>query len=65
MGEHTILRWSWSGHGHAFCRSGLFIRAVQVLVENLGHGEHVDAILLEDSSHRIVASNLPSVTGIL
>lgn len=43
----------------------LFIWAVQVLIEDLGHGKHVDPILLEDSSHRIVASNLASVTGVL
>lgn len=53
------------GHGHSFCKSRLFVWAVQVLVEDLGHGEHVNSVLLEDRSHRIVASNLATITGVL
>ena len=35
------------------------------MVQNLGHLKHVHLILLENSSHRIVAADLPSVAGIL
>lgn len=34
---------------------GLFIGIVQILIENFSHSEHVDSILLEDSTHSIVA----------
>lgn len=43
----------------------LFIGVVQVLIENLGHGKHVDSILFEDSSHRLVASDLAAIGWIL
>lgn len=44
---------------------GLFIRTIQVLVEDLGHGKHVDAVLLEDGAHRIVTADLASVVWVL
>ena len=43
----------------------LFIRRVEVLVQDLGHGEHVDFILLEHRSHRLVAYDLTLVFWIL
>lgn len=33
---------------------GLIVWAIQVLIENFGHGEHVYPILLEDGTHSIV-----------
>ena len=44
---------------------GLFVRIIQVLIEDLGHGEHVDPILLKHSAHRIVTANLASIARIL
>lgn len=38
---------------------------VEVMVQDLGHLKHVHLILLENSSHRIVAADLPSVARIL
>ena len=43
----------------------LFVRTIQILVENLGHGEHMHSFLFENSTHCIVASDLASVTRIL
>lgn len=43
----------------------LFIGVVQILIENFCHSEHVDSILLEDSTHSIVASNLAAIAGVL
>lgn len=51
---------SWSAQ---IC--GLVVWAVQVLIENFGHGKHVYPILLEDSTHCIVTEDVASVTGIL
>lgn len=44
---------------------GLFVRIIQVLVQDLGHGKHVHPILLEDGTHGIVAADLTSITWIL
>ena len=38
---------------------------IQVCVEDLVHGEHVDAVLLEDGAHGIVAADLALVAGVL
>ena len=38
---------------------------IQVRVEDLVHGEHVDAVLLEDGAHGIVAADLALVAGVL
>lgn len=43
----------------------LFIGVVQILIENFCHSEHVDSILLEDSTHSIVASDLAAIAGVL
>lgn len=43
----------------------LFVWTIQILVKNLGHGEHVHSFLFENSTHCIVASDLASVTRIL
>lgn len=50
---------------HAIRGRGLFIRVIQVLVENLGHGKHVNSVLLEDSAHRFVTSDLAAVGRVL
>lgn len=47
------------------CQLVLFIRVVQVLVQNFSHGEHVHSVLLKNGAHGIVASDLSTVTGIL
>lgn len=43
----------------------LLILAVEVLAEELGHCEHVDAVLLEDGAHEVVAENMPLIRGVL
>jgi hypothetical protein len=43
----------------------LFVRAIQILIEDLGHREHVYAILFENSAHGVVATDLTSVVWIL
>ena len=43
----------------------LFVWTIQILVKNLGHGEHVHSILLEDGTHGVVATNLTSITWVL
>ena len=43
----------------------LLVDGVQVRIEDLVHGEHVDAVLLEDSAHGIVAADLALVVGVL
>lgn len=42
-----------------------FIWIIEVLTENLRHGKHVDAVLLEDTTHQVVAENVALVCGIL
>ncbi|KAH8633604.1 hypothetical protein IG631_12238 [Alternaria alternata] len=42
-----------------------FVDGVQILVENLVHGEHVNAVLFEDCAHGVVASNLALVGRVL
>lgn len=44
---------------------GLFVWVIQVLIEDLGHGEHMDPILLKHSAHRVVAADLASIAWIL
>ena len=43
----------------------LFIRIVQVLIQDLGHGEHVDPVLFEDGAHGVVTTDLSAIAGIL
>lgn len=43
----------------------LFIGVVQVLIQDFRHGEHMNAILLEDSAHGVITSNLTAVARIL
>ena len=43
----------------------LLFRVVQILIQNLGHGEHVDSVLLEYSTHGVVTANLTAVTRVL
>lgn len=43
----------------------LFIRAIEILVEDLRHGEHMHPVLFEDCAHRVVASDLASIARIL
>jgi hypothetical protein len=43
----------------------LFIGIVQILVENLRHGEHMNTVLLKNGAHGVVASDLATVAGIL
>jgi hypothetical protein len=43
----------------------LFIGIVEILVEDFRHGEHVNAVLLEDSTHGIVASDLATIARVL
>lgn len=50
---------------HAIPGRILFIRVIQVLIENLGHRKHVNSVLLEDSSHRFVTSNLAAIGRVL
>jgi hypothetical protein len=54
-----------SGLCHAIRGRRLFIRVIQVLIENLGHGKHVDSVLLEDSAHRFVTSDLAAIGRVL
>ena len=54
-------------------RAGLNLRGrhrdlvdgIKVLVQDLVHGEHVYAVLLEHRTHRVVAANLSLVAGVL
>lgn len=48
-----------------FQKRRLFVRVVQVLVQNLGHGEHVDPILFEDGAHGIVTADLSAIARVL
>lgn len=41
------------------------INSIQILIQNLVHGKHVNAVLLEDGTHGIIASNLALVVWIL
>ena len=43
----------------------LFIRVIQVLIQDLGHGEHMNPLLFEHSAHCIVAADLASITRVL
>lgn len=43
----------------------LLVRAVQILADDLGHGEHVHPVLFEDSAHRIIAADLALVARVL
>jgi hypothetical protein len=43
----------------------LFVWVIQVLIENLGHGKHMDPILLKHCAHRVIAADLASIAGIL
>lgn len=43
----------------------LLVRAVEVLIQDLGHGEHMHPVLLEHGTHCLIASNLTSVIRIL
>lgn len=54
-----------SGLCHAIWGRILFIRVIQVLIENLGHREHMDSVLLEDSAHRLITSDLAAVGRVL
>jgi hypothetical protein len=54
-------------HSSAFLshhRSNL-IHGIQILIQYLVHGKHVDAILLEDGAHGVVAANLALVGRVL
>ena len=42
-----------------------FVGRIEVLIENFVHREHVDFILLEDSTHGVVTSDHSFVVGIL
>lgn len=46
-------------------KSWLFVWVIQVLIENLGHGEHMDSILLKYRAHRVIAADLSSIGGVL
>jgi hypothetical protein len=46
-------------------RCGDLIDRIEVLVQNLVHGEHMYAVLFEHRTHRVVAANLAPVDGIL
>lgn len=50
--------------GNAVVQSSL-VHCVKILVQDLIHGEHVDAILLEDGTHWLVAADLAFVGGVL
>jgi hypothetical protein len=50
---------------HSRTDHGLFIWVIQVLIENLGHGEHMDPILLKHCAHRVIAADLASIARIL
>jgi hypothetical protein len=41
------------------------IHGIQILIQYLVHGKHVDAILLEDGAHGVVAANLALVGRVL
>lgn len=43
----------------------LFIWIIEVLIKKFGHGEHVDAIGLEDCPHLVVAYDVALVRRIL
>lgn len=45
--------------------SGLLVLRIQVVGEKLVHCEHVHLVLLEDRVHRVIATNLALVVGIL
>lgn len=75
LGSYAVRNVEHKGNGRKRWRNGgcparpqglgLFVRTIQVLVEDLGHGKHVYAVLLEDSAHRIVTSDLASVVWVL
>lgn len=44
---------------------GNFVNGVEILIENLVHREHVNAVLFKDGTHSIVTSDLPLVCRIL
>jgi hypothetical protein len=46
-------------------RCGDLIDRVEVLIEKLVHGKHVDTVLFEHCTHGVVAANLALVAGIL
>jgi hypothetical protein len=46
-------------------RCGNLIHGIQILIEDLVHGKHMDAILLENRAHRIVAPDLALVGRVL
>ena len=43
----------------------LFIRVIQVLIEDFGHGKHVDPVLFEDCTHELVTSDLATIGRVL
>jgi hypothetical protein len=45
--------------------SSNLIHSIQILIQNLVHGKHVDAILLEHRAQRIVAAYLALVGWVL
>lgn len=46
-------------------RRPLFTRVVEVLIQDLCHCEHIDTILLKNSTHGLVAYDLPFVGWVL
>ena len=46
-------------------RERLLVRVIQILVEDLRHGEHMNPILLEYCAHQVVTSDLAPIVGVL